>query len=241
MSEGNPHPSTSTSSTPAQTATQLLAVADVSASGRTSALLSSDMAMSANVPDGTSAQVIRAASHRAHYVNRTSGLEYERPRRSIPYLPPLPHEIHRLQQKRLPESAVLYQDALGGDDIVLSNEGLPRWMAKPPFAMDEDETDPYSADYRFWTECLEAIIHGYRMRLQLEDDRQRRLDLTAKGWSVFMDALREEVFELLRNWEMVNIRMYHAYHASRQYRMHKLYLWWQARTIYHLYYLRFLE
>jgi hypothetical protein len=136
---------------------------------------------------------------------------------------------------------VLYQDALGGDDIVLSNEGLPRWMAKPPFAMDEDETDPYSADYRFWTECLEAIIHGYRMRLQLEDDRQRRLDLTAKGWPVFMDALREEVFELLRNWEMVNIRMYHAYHASRQYRMHKLYLWWQARTIYHLYYLRFLE
>ncbi|KAJ7878977.1 hypothetical protein B0H14DRAFT_2566924 [Mycena olivaceomarginata] len=157
-----------------------------------------------------SAQVIRAASHRAHYVNRTSGLEYERPRRSIPYLPPLPHEIHRLQQKRLPESAVLYQDALGGDDIVLSNEGLPRWMAKPPFAMDEDETDPYSADYRFWTECLEAIIHGYRMRLQLEDDRQRRLDLTAKGWSVFMDALREEVFELLRNWEMVNIAVQNA-------------------------------
>ncbi|KAJ7898011.1 hypothetical protein B0H14DRAFT_2557523 [Mycena olivaceomarginata] len=153
----------------------------------------------------------KAAAHRRNntrYYQGTSGLEYERPRRSIPYLPPLPHEIHRLQQKRLPESAVLYQDALGGDDIVLSNEGLPRWMAKPPFAMDEDETDPYSADYRFWTECLEAIIHGYRMRLQLEDDRQRRLDLTAKGW---------------------------------QYRMHKLYLWWQARTIYHLYYLRFLE
>jgi hypothetical protein len=79
------------------------------------------------------------------------------------------------------------------------------------------------------------------MRLQLEDDRQRRLDLTAKGWPVFMDALREEVFELLRNWEMVNIHMYHAYHASMQYRMQKLYLWWQAWTIYHLYYLRFLE
>ncbi|KAJ7811784.1 hypothetical protein B0H14DRAFT_2606261 [Mycena olivaceomarginata] len=36
-------------------------------------------------------------------------------------------------------------------NIVLSNEALPRWMAKPPFVMDEDETDPYSADYRFWT------------------------------------------------------------------------------------------
>ncbi|KAJ7681717.1 hypothetical protein B0H14DRAFT_2655128 [Mycena olivaceomarginata] len=102
---------------------------------------------------------------------------------------------------------------LAGDDIVLSNEALPRWMAKPPFAMDEDETDPYSADYRFWTECLEAIIHGYRMRLQLEDDRQRRLDLTAKGWSSIYGCVAGEVFELLRNWEMVNIRMYHAYHC----------------------------
>ncbi|KAJ7846733.1 hypothetical protein B0H14DRAFT_2583989 [Mycena olivaceomarginata] len=152
-----------------------------------------------------SAQVVHAASHRAHYVNRTCGLEYQRPMRCIPHLPPLSQEIHRLHQKRLPVSAVLYQDVLNGDDIVLSNEALPRWMAKPPFLMDKDETDPYSADYRFWTECLEAIIHGYRMCLQLEDDRQCRLDLAAKGWVVFMDVLREEVVQLLRNWETVNI------------------------------------
>ncbi|KAJ7675238.1 hypothetical protein B0H14DRAFT_2656581 [Mycena olivaceomarginata] len=130
-----------------------------------------------------SAQFVRAASHRAHYVNRTSGLEYQRPMRCIPHLPPLSQEIHRLHQKRLPVSAVLYQDALNSDNIVLSNEALPRWMAKPPFLMDEDEDGP--------------ILGG----LSLEDDRQRRLDLAAKGWVVFMDVLREEVVQLLRNWE----------------------------------------
>ncbi|KAJ7709082.1 hypothetical protein B0H14DRAFT_2646525 [Mycena olivaceomarginata] len=188
-----------------------------------------------------SAQVVLAASHRAYYINRTSGLEYRRPRHSIPYLPPLPHEIHRLQQKRLPVSKVLYQDALAGEDMIISNPALQRWMAKPPFAMDLDETDPYSAEYQHWTECMEDIIDGLRMRLQLEDDRRRRLELNTNGWVVFMNALREEVVQLLKDWESLNVRLYHSYHASRQYRMHQKYLRWLARTIYHLYYLEFLE
>ncbi|KAJ7839858.1 hypothetical protein B0H14DRAFT_2587789 [Mycena olivaceomarginata] len=215
--------------------------------GRRAKYLTNDERASAHREDNArhyqrpSAQVVLAASHRAHYIKRTSGLEYPRPGRCIPYLPPLPHEIHRLQRKCLPVSQVLYQDALAGEDMVISNPVLQRWMAKPPFAMDLDETDPYSAEYQHWTECREDIIDGLRMRLQLEDDRRRRLELNTNGWVAFMNALREEVVQLLKDWESLNVRLYHSYHASRQYRMHQKYLRWLARTIYHLYYLEFLE
>ncbi|KAJ7822519.1 hypothetical protein B0H14DRAFT_2598551 [Mycena olivaceomarginata] len=83
--------------------------------GRRAKYLTNDERASAHRADNTrhyqrpSAQVVLAASHRAYYINRTSGLEYRRPRHSIPYLPPLPHEIHRLNK-----SAFQYQSALPG-------------------------------------------------------------------------------------------------------------------------------
>ncbi|KAJ7816701.1 hypothetical protein B0H14DRAFT_2602502 [Mycena olivaceomarginata] len=33
------------------------------------------------------------------------------------------------------------------------------------------------------------------------------------GWVVFMNALREEVVQLLKDWESLNVRLYHSYHA----------------------------
>jgi hypothetical protein len=56
-----------------------------------------------------------------------------------------------------------------------------------------------------------------------------------------MEALRIEVQGLLQGFEQLNRDMYHEYHASREHAMLQHYARWQVRTIYHLYYLRFLE
>ncbi|KAJ7871712.1 hypothetical protein B0H14DRAFT_2570715 [Mycena olivaceomarginata] len=204
-----------------------------------------------------SAKTVRAASKRALYIHNTGRHNHPRPLHCIPHLPALPYQIHNLYHAPLSESEILYQDFLAGNPDFLSHnqivnlaDNLQRWMEKPPFRpdtnetdsyfrMDMDKTDPHS--FHYFTECLGQIIDGTRMRQQKEDDRRRRVDLTQMGWSAFIDALRVEVMQLLADWEALDIEMYDSYHASRPYKMHQNYLHWQARTIYHLYYLQFLE
>ncbi|KAJ7667389.1 hypothetical protein B0H14DRAFT_3539123 [Mycena olivaceomarginata] len=204
-----------------------------------------------------SAKTVRAASKCALYIHNTGRHNHPRPLHCIPHLPALPYQIHNLYHAPLPESEILYQDFLAGDPDFLSHnqivnlaDNLQRWMEKPPFRpdtnetdsyfrMDMDKTDPHS--FHYFTECLGQIIDGTRMRQQKEDDRRRRVDLTQMGWSAFINVLRVEVMQLLADWEALDIEMYDSYHASRPYEMHQNYLHWQARTIYHLYYLQFLE
>jgi hypothetical protein len=56
-----------------------------------------------------------------------------------------------------------------------------------------------------------------------------------------MDRLREEVAALLLGWKRVkSLGIYNEVHHPREYAMLQHYIQWQARTIYHLYYLGFL-
>ncbi|KAJ7829994.1 hypothetical protein B0H14DRAFT_2593629 [Mycena olivaceomarginata] len=193
-----------------------------------------------------SAKTIRAASKRALYIHNIGRHNHPRPLHCIPHLPALPYQIHNLYHAPLPKSEILYQDFLAGDPDFLSHnqivnlaDNLQRWMEKPPFGRT-----PMRLTHTFewtWTRLTPTIIDGTRMRQQKEDDRRRRVDLTQMGWSAFIDALRVEVMQLLADWEALDIEMYDSYHASRPYEMHQNYLHWQARTIYHLYYLQFLE
>ncbi|KAJ7211536.1 hypothetical protein B0H12DRAFT_1242575 [Mycena haematopus] len=185
------------------------------------------------------AKVVRALSNRAHYLSHTSRHEYPQPLRCIPDLPALPRQIHDLYHQPLPESEGHYEDALA--DASYLDRSDKKWLEKPPFEQDDDTGDPYSSAYRRFTDNLKFALDGDRMRRQQEAEHHRRTELDINGWAASLTAWREEVQHLLRDWEEVKDDMYDSYHASRHYVMHHSYLQWQARTIYRLYYLLFLE
>ncbi|KAJ6585475.1 hypothetical protein B0H19DRAFT_1250296 [Mycena capillaripes] len=185
-------------------------------------------------------QIVRAAARRAQYLSKTGRNDYPSPPKCIPHLPRLPVEIHRLYHLPLPESEKLYRDACGGA-AYLDLSSIPRWMEAPPFAADDDDTDPYSTNYHKFTTSLGLVLNGVCMRQQQEHDQQRRLDFNAYGWAVSIECLRAEVVQLLKEFEELDLEMYHPYHASRQYAMLQHYVRWQAHTIYNLYYLKFLN
>ncbi|KAJ7490763.1 hypothetical protein FB451DRAFT_1166091 [Mycena latifolia] len=103
-------------------------------------------------------------------------------------------------------------------------------------------TDPYSDRYHRFTQNLASVLHGVRLREQRERDVLRRAEFTNNGTAAGMAALCEEVVYLLSSWERVKVLdIYDQYHHSREYVMHQHYLQWQARTVYHLYHLKFLN
>jgi hypothetical protein len=81
------------------------------------------------------------------------------------------------------------------------------------------------------------------MREQNTADMLRRLKFKIRGWPACIEEVREEVSLLLAQWEhlMGSPEIYHEYHDPREYKMEQNYIQWLARTIYHLYYLQFLD
>jgi hypothetical protein len=105
--------------------------------------------------------------------------------------------------------------------------------------------DPYSSPYLAFTQNLITVMHGVRLREQNTCDAQRRADFLEKGCDAAMEELREEVLSLLKRWENV-MRLwredfYHPYHNSREHAMLNHYRQWLARTIFTLYYLKFMD
>ncbi|KAJ7202986.1 hypothetical protein B0H12DRAFT_1243871 [Mycena haematopus] len=163
---------------------------------------------------------------------------------SIPGLPTPAADIQERYNAPLPDHEPLFQEALRSPDA-LDESDLARWKKEPPFVEDEDSTDPYTSDYFAFTKSLITVLHGVRLREQRIRDAQRRAEFLDKGWKVALPELREEVRRLLERWEIVtrlsHEQHYHPYHDSREYAMLEHYLQWLARTIYSLYYLKFLE
>jgi hypothetical protein len=110
---------------------------------------------------------------------------------------------------------------------------------------DDDSTDPYSNCYLAFTKSLINVLHGLRLREQNASDAQRRAVFLEKGWKTGMEELREEVRYLLERWEIVTKlsreQFYHPYHNSREHAMLNHYRQWLARTIFTLYYLKFMD
>jgi hypothetical protein len=127
----------------------------------------------------------------------------------------------------------------------LDESALSIWKAEPPFAEEEDSTDPYSAGYLAWTRSLVSVMHGVRLREQNTRDAQRKADFLENGWETGMEKVREEVLGLLKRWEIVtkllHEQFYHPYHDSREYAMLIHSRQWLARSIFSLYHLKFIQ
>ncbi|KAJ7745192.1 hypothetical protein DFH07DRAFT_776804 [Mycena maculata] len=153
----------------------------------------------------------------------------------IPCLPPLSAAIDEHAQLPLPDNEPLFREALfrpGALDL----SDIGRWKREPPFEEDDDAMDPNSAAYLSFTRSLAFVLHGMRLREQNERNVQRRMEFEEGNW----DGLRDEVGALLEGWERALQVKYDPYHASREYTMLQHWLQWQARTIYHIYHLKFL-
>ncbi|KAJ7170349.1 hypothetical protein C8R43DRAFT_1120780 [Mycena crocata] len=160
--------------------------------------------------------------------------------KSIPHLAPLPSFIHALCAEPLPVTAPLFCQALASA-TALDESDLSRWKKEPPFVEDDDNDDLHSEDYTRFTRSLTTVLHGVRMREQNETDIRRQLAFKKEGWDISIGKLRTEVIELLADWQrVVDLDIYHGYHHPREWTMHRHYIQWQARTIYHLYHLKFL-
>ncbi|KAJ7083044.1 hypothetical protein C8R43DRAFT_1142744 [Mycena crocata] len=124
----------------------------------------------------------------------------------------------------------------------LDESDLARWQRKPPFEADDDERDTYSPEYQQYTTSLITVLHGVKMREQNEKDHLRRKEFKVKGWDRCLESLRAEVEQQLMEWEhLTNLNIYHPYHHPREWATHWHQIQWRARTIYHLYYLKFLK
>ncbi|KAJ6533960.1 hypothetical protein DFH09DRAFT_1092126 [Mycena vulgaris] len=198
---------------------------------------------------GTSGRkTTRAAADHARYLSQSTRRELKHPSSSlfplalsVLCLPPLDLEINWLYHTSLPESHPLFREALAKPDA-LDESDLHRWKAEPPFEEDNDASDPDSDAYHRFTQSLVDVLHGVRLREQNELDVQRRADFNVNGMTAGVTALREELETLLLSWERVKaLNIYHEHHDSREFAMCRHYLQWQARTIYHLYHLKFLD
>ncbi|KAJ7439133.1 hypothetical protein FB451DRAFT_1192339 [Mycena latifolia] len=195
-----------------------------------------------------SGKVARALANHHHYLAQNTRKKSKHPLddstlspTSILGLPPLDIKIQEMYNVPLPESHPLFREALTKPGA-LDESDLHRWKAEPPFVEDEDMTDPYSDRYHRFTQNLASVLHGVRLREQRERDVLRRAEFTNNGTAAGMAALCEEVVYLLSSWERVKVLdIYDQYHHSREYVMHQHYLQWQARTVYHLYHLKFLN
>ncbi|KAJ6489841.1 hypothetical protein C8R45DRAFT_1096827 [Mycena sanguinolenta] len=158
----------------------------------------------------------------------------------IPGIATLSARIHSLAAVALPETEMLYWDALRRSDV-LDLSDIARWKKQPPFEEDDDPADP---GYLRFTHNLGIVLHGVRMREENEQDIVHRQEFQA-GATAAMGRLWAEVVGLLACWErgeeLRAQNIYHLFRQSRELAMLDHWLQWQACTIYRLYYLRFLE
>ncbi|KAJ7652997.1 hypothetical protein B0H17DRAFT_1147188 [Mycena rosella] len=196
-----------------------------------------------------SAKLTRATLDHARYLSRRTRKEANHPSIESSLQPakllallPLDSEIEHLASVPLPDSHPLFREALRKADA-LDESDLGRWKVEPPFFEDDDASDPYSHQYLHFTQSLASVLHGVRLRKQNERDVERRTYFKMSGKEAAVRVLRAEVADLLTGWERVKAicTYYNAYHNSRECSMYQHFIQWQARTIYHLYHMKFLE
>ncbi|KAJ7215006.1 hypothetical protein GGX14DRAFT_392268 [Mycena pura] len=177
---------------------------------------------------------VRAEQNRLRHMRKVS-------KWSLPRLPPLSYTIESLAHVPLPENERLFQDALRSPDS-LDESGLGCWKKEPPFELDPDTSDPHSEHNKIYTQNMQVVLHGVRLREQRVDDACRRDQFHRLGRKVAIERLRDEVPVLLDDWERVSaLDIYDRDHHPREYVMFQHYLQWQARTIYNIYYVEFLK
>ncbi|KAJ6493097.1 hypothetical protein C8R45DRAFT_927886 [Mycena sanguinolenta] len=140
----------------------------------------------------------------------------------------------------LPDEEHLFCEALRSAEA-LDTSGLHIWRSEPPFVSDNDPADPSSWPYRTFTYNLRRVLHGVRLREQRERDIELRADFENDRAKAIQN-LEAESMKLLKIWERVStLKPYDPERESRKRAMLGHYKQWLARSIYHLYYLKFLE
>lgn len=165
------------------------------------------------------------------------GSETSRPPPATLALPPLDPALVRLATESLPENSPLFQRALNHPELV-DDSDVSHWDTGPPYAT-LNTTSTASPSEMDWTAKLVEIWHGRRLRLQREDAGKRREDFV-RNRSAAMRTMKEEAERLTEDWFDTRAFLVHHHEGARETWMAEVFHQWQAREIYHLYYLEFL-
>ncbi|KAF8148154.1 hypothetical protein K438DRAFT_1989335 [Mycena galopus ATCC 62051] len=169
---------------------------------------------------------------------------------SVQGIPRLNDNVKALLPLKLPKTNPLYQQTLSGC-IDPAFGDIQHWKAEPPFVHDPNKhiniygllhnpSNLSSSNYHLHTRSLGFVLYGNLMHDQQLQDAQCRVDFDA-GWEAAMEALRAEILESQEVFARVScLEPYHPYHYSREYAMWVMYIRWQAHTLNHRYYLKFL-
>jgi hypothetical protein len=108
------------------------------------------------------------------------------------------------------------------------------WGKRPPFALIPSEALGLQD-----TGVAQSILHGIRLRKQKSQDVRRRMELKAMGLKKYLLQLRGQIVALQATLEAMRGIDYAE--GSADHAMLQLWLQWDAREIYHLYHLQFLN
>ncbi|KAJ7215073.1 hypothetical protein GGX14DRAFT_392330 [Mycena pura] len=162
---------------------------------------------------------------------------------TVPHMAPLDPNILGRALLPLPTTDENFQDALDGkfSETWLSNSLLVVWRTRPPFEQDlvGGDTDPEGcrqtpADLH----VAQSILHGLHLHAQNIRDELRRSTFRARGWDAGFRALRQEICRMQEG--MAELAVIEYTPGSQHCEMLQFWLQWEARAIYHLYYLNFL-
>ncbi|KAJ7344060.1 hypothetical protein DFH08DRAFT_962202 [Mycena albidolilacea] len=154
--------------------------------------------------------------------------------------------VLRLCQFLLLDTRPAYQEAHCRQiNAAILNE-LNKWRLEPPFPHNFNEPpnapNPWSNAYHLHTQHLLFVLHGDRMQELHQWDIELRMAFETDQEAA-MEKLPAEVLELMEAFERVVTlgELYHPYDWAWEWSMWELYMQWQVHTIYHLYYLKFLD
>jgi len=150
----------------------------------------------------------------------------------------LPSDLVKQALLPLPETTDLFQRALASSDD-LDESDLWRWKDGPPYVVDPGSTSTVSELY--YTERLVEVMHGIWSREQHKDNEARRKQFLQTGHIAALESLHTEVVAMLDEWEVLTHFLKYYSAGAREMTMAEVYVQWQARKIYHLYHLHFME
>lgn len=143
----------------------------------------------------------------------------------------------KLATKSLPVDSTFFQRALHTPEVIDTSD-LSQWDGGPPYATLDTILTTTPSEMA-WTAKLMEIWHGYQLRLQRDEDRNRRRDFKDSRQVVMM-SMKEEVERLTEDWQNTEEFLKNHHEGARETAMAEVFHQWQARYIYHIYHLHFL-
>lgn len=186
-----------------------------------------------------SGKSVRKASRQEHYRREhgRQGSSTSRPRPTTLRLPPLSARLVDMATRSLPCGSRLFQRALNDPESIDDSE-LKFWNTGPPYAF-HDVAEHEGAEHSRMERLVE-VMHGWRLRLQRDADVKHQEEFEMDGQGVML-RWEAGIIDMLEDYKTTRQILREHSDSVQERRMAMVFHQWQAREIFHLYNLEFLQ